>query len=120
MSTPIWQPITWIVFHNITKNYKEEYNSYYITFFETFKTIIPCKICRTHYNENLSKENMTIHGNINSNNIFNWTIDLHNVVNKQNHKRQWTYERANDHYSCLLYTSPSPRDRTRSRMPSSA
>ena len=35
---------------------------------------------------------------------------------------------VNDHYgdilwklnSCLLYTSPSPRDRTRSRMPSSA
>ena len=25
-----------------------------------------------------------------------------------------------DHYVCLLYTSPSPRDRTRSRMPSSA
>ena len=24
------------------------------------------------------------------------------------------------HYYCLLYTSPSPRDRTRSRMPSSA
>ena len=27
---------------------------------------------------------------------------------------------AEEHYSCLLYTSPSPRDRTRSRMPSSA
>ena len=25
-----------------------------------------------------------------------------------------------DDYTCLLYTSPSPRDRTRSRMPSSA
>ena len=25
-----------------------------------------------------------------------------------------------DYYICLLYTSPSPRDRTRSRMPSSA
>ena len=25
-----------------------------------------------------------------------------------------------DAYCCLLYTSPSPRDRTRSRMPSSA
>ena len=25
-----------------------------------------------------------------------------------------------DNKSCLLYTSPSPRDRTRSRMPSSA
>ena len=27
---------------------------------------------------------------------------------------------VNDYYGCLLYTSPSPRDRTRSRMPSSA
>ena len=27
---------------------------------------------------------------------------------------------AADYYNCLLYTSPSPRDRTRSRMPSSA
>ena len=27
---------------------------------------------------------------------------------------------ANIHTACLLYTSPSPRDRTRSRMPSSA
>jgi len=25
-----------------------------------------------------------------------------------------------ENYYCLLYTSPSPRDRTRSRMPSSA
>ena len=27
---------------------------------------------------------------------------------------------VNLNYTCLLYTSPSPRDRTRSRMPSSA
>ena len=27
---------------------------------------------------------------------------------------------ADDYLTCLLYTSPSPRDRTRSRMPSSA
>ena len=29
-------------------------------------------------------------------------------------------ECAEQYYNCLLYTSPSPRDRTRSRMPSSA
>ena len=34
----------------------------------------------------------------------------------------WTYAHtvANGYTGCLLYTSPSPRDRTRSRMPSSA
>ena len=30
------------------------------------------------------------------------------------------FEDCSDRYPCLLYTSPSPRDRTRSRMPSSA
>ena len=30
------------------------------------------------------------------------------------------YDDSNNHQTCLLYTSPSPRDRTRSRMPSSA
>ena len=33
---------------------------------------------------------------------------------------QFPHRPASPHYSCLLYTSPSPRDRTRSRMPSSA
>ena len=31
-----------------------------------------------------------------------------------------TGQHYDDEMSCLLYTSPSPRDRTRSRMPSSA
>ena len=35
------------------------------------------------------------------------------------HTGDWPYGRTN-HYYCLLYTSPSPRDATLSRMPSSA
>ena len=34
--------------------------------------------------------------------------------------KKWQQEIADDANCCLLYTSPSPRDRTRSRMPSSA
>ena len=33
---------------------------------------------------------------------------------------EWLSRRDADHLSCLLYTSPSPRDRQKSRMPSSA
>ena len=32
----------------------------------------------------------------------------------------WRHRHSRLNWSCLLYTSPSPRDRTRSRMPSSA
>ena len=36
-----------------------------------------------------------------------------------NFRDRWEQLKANN-ITCLLYTSPSPRDRTRSRMPSSA
>ena len=32
----------------------------------------------------------------------------------------WAFQYPDEVATCLLYTSPSPRDRTRSRMPSSA
>ena len=43
-------------------------------------------------------------------------IYLKNII-KLNHYKGFIQEK---HIDCLLYTSPSPRDRTRSRMPSSA
>ena len=40
---------------------------------------------------------------------------------KRDHQRAWIEQSFQAHaHACLLYTSPSPRDRTRSRMPSSA
>ena len=47
------------------------------------------------------------------------------VLQLSNEKEQWFFEDEIDLLDengnvCLLYTSPSPRDRTRSRMPSSA
>ena len=55
---------------------------------------------------------------------------VRNAVDKQLETRQSnepqraeveaTEQVESAYYSCLLYTSPSPRDRTRSRMPSSA
>ena len=40
--------------------------------------------------------------------------------NKKQHQIEVKLIQLEDLYGCLLYTSPSPRDRTRSRMPSSA
>ena len=57
------------------------------------------------------------------------------IIEKERIKDCWSYRNLNDKdwdwciefleyggkcLNCLLYTSPSPRDRTRSRMPSSA
>lgn len=94
----LWQPLTWFIFHTLSLNYNNDYQTEYIKFFETFKTIIPCKICRTHYISQLNNENMKLENNINNERIFNWTVDLHNNVNKMNHARVWSYEEARNYY----------------------
>ena len=66
------------------------------------------------------------------NTIYHGKLNLKNKIEKHKgwhlgRKRLQSYgsegcwqEMQCDFYVCLLYTSPSPRDRTRSRMPSSA
>ena len=49
--------------------------------------------------------------------------DMSKVImlgNYGSHKSKSLFSREELDWHCLLYTSPSPRDRTRSRMPSSA
>jgi hypothetical protein len=94
-----WQPLTWQMFHTIALNFNEAYKDEYITFFDTLKTIIPCKMCRNHYIAQTNIENLKIENNINSEKIFNWTIDLHNNVNVMNRKRLWSYDGARSHYT---------------------
>jgi hypothetical protein len=94
-----WQQITWVFFHTIALNYNNDHRDEYINFFDSLKTIIPCKICRNHYIQNVNNENMNINNNINSDKIFNWTIDLHNIVNKMHNKKIWSHEEARKYYN---------------------
>ena len=56
---------------------------------------------------------------------YEWIGDAESTVEAPPNEHSKKYYEPNRHYDveynpCLLYTSPSPRDRTRSRMPSSA
>ena len=46
--------------------------------------------------------------------------DMYDALNAQDLEAQHKYWHDNMVWHCLLYTSPSPRDRQKSRMPSSA
>ena len=50
------------------------------------------------------------------------SVPAHNHIHEQTlYVKKGIFElEINNEKNCLLYTSPSPRDRTRSRMPSSA
>ena len=102
MSTA-WQPMTWKVFHMCALFYEENYKDKYIDFFNAFKVIIPCSICRNHFNSNINKEEYSLENNINIDKIFNWTVDLHNLVNKKNHKKIWSYSEAKELYTSMKF-----------------
>ena len=53
-------------------------------------------------------------------NRFKTGLDIAQFTADIMRKDMAEYDADTSKYTCLLYTSPSPRDRTRSRMPSSA
>ena len=50
---------------------------------------------------------------------LNWQ-EIESIAKDKRSTVIWPFGAVEQHGPCLLYTSPSPRDRTRSRMPSSA
>ena len=52
--------------------------------------------------------------------VWQWNQDEENRFSKINRPIAGATHEKDLPVGCLLYTSPSPRDRTRSRMPSSA
>ena len=63
----------------------------------------------------IEEKHYILGANINSSILWNVSEIL-----KEFHYRGRLIRKGEQLISCLLYTSPSPRDRTRSRMPSSA
>ena len=56
----------------------------------------------------------------NAQDILDYAQDNGNFVRREKGRKNFHQAKEDGPISCLLYTSPSPRDRTRSRMPSSA
>lgn len=66
----------------------------YKAFFHMLPDVIPCSTCSDHLRENLKK--MPIDNHLSSNkDLFAWSVQLHNVVNKQLGKPQISIEEAN-------------------------
>ena len=97
-----------------------------------WKTVDGCHICRPALNYYLIADwpleylddpqsryiNERKHANIQKDGTFSVVPRMWGGITNANELR--AIADAADKYHCLLYTSPSPRDRTRSRMPSSA
>jgi len=92
----IWGPHGWKFMHYVALAYPakptpEQKNEYKI-FFESIQNILPCGMCSYNYKKHLKElpmDDKVLESNIN---LLKWTIDMHNKVNVQNGKREYTSE----------------------------
>ena len=92
----------WYTIHFVALGYpkgatdadKANYKNYYVN----IDKIIPCQECSTHLKKNLNK--IPINNYLNSREkLFEWTVLLHNIVNKHLGRREWSYDEAYKYYS---------------------
>ena len=99
-----WNILTWLFFHKLTI-YNNNKSKKYVNFFKSFRDVIPCNICKKHYIKMIHYPTKIMQYNLKNGKIFEWTIDLHNEINKNNNKEIWSYEKANKYYSEIKITN---------------
>ena len=95
-----WGPIAWELFHYVTYTFKPELRDYYIIFYKTLYSIIPCPHCSKDIKEILNKsEHLPTLHLYSREALIGWFVKIHNLVNiKTNNSNRFDVEMANNKY----------------------
>ena len=101
MNPKFWGPGAWIFLHSITMNYpKEPFDDdkqAYYNFFKNLENVIPCEKCGYNYSMNIQK--YPVEPALSSRDLLiRWLIKIHNEVNKETGKREYTYDEVIEEY----------------------
>jgi hypothetical protein len=106
MRPDIWGKYLWISMHFIAMEYPHRPTKLdrenYRTFFEKLRDVIPCVTCANNYADHLIKFPLDDRVLDNRMNLFRWTVDMHNEVNKITNKKTVSYEKAVEIYTKSL------------------
>lgn len=99
-----WGPSLWKSIHMLALGYPSHPSQLdqiaYKSFFEEFWKVLPCKVpCSVNYRRHLRE--LSIDNYLENNmKLFEWTVILHNIVNKELGKPMVLLEDAIDMYQC--------------------
>jgi hypothetical protein len=94
MPPQIWGPIFWATLHIASLGYAdkptERQKKNMRAFLESMIDVLPCPICRNHYELNLKE--MPLNDAIETRvELIKWVFDMHNRINVQLGKREFTF-----------------------------
>ena len=103
-----WGKYFWDCLHLAALGYPENPSSQeridYIEFVKYFGKVLPCSKCRNNFLRHMDELPIELYmfGRVQ---FFDWTVRLHNIVNRENGKKEWTYDEAWKWYTKGLYES---------------
>lgn len=86
-----WGPAAWTFIHYVALGYPREPTlrdiDEYRRFLESLRYVLPCRMCREHLRDHMFKHppDSALAGGRDT--LFEWTVDLHNLVNRSLGKR---------------------------------
>jgi hypothetical protein len=91
LSPKLWGKEGWRFIHFVAVTYQPSKKEEYLKFFQNLPEILPCPVCGEHFKENMAKLPPRMESN---QTLFEWSVDMHNLVNKENGKKIYTYDQA--------------------------
>lgn len=96
-SPTVWGRQAWHFIHMVALSFPEEPTEEdkenYLKFLHSLEHALPCSICGEHFKENMEKMPPRLSS---KREFFEWTVDVHNEVNRLNKKKVISYNQAID------------------------
>lgn len=95
-----WGPYLWAAIHLVCLGAPEQFDAVsqlgYREFFTNLAYVLPCPACRSHLQEHL--QTLPIDSALagGRDTLFEWSVKLHNMVNKSNGKEEMPLEKARE------------------------
>jgi hypothetical protein len=94
-----WGPHGWKFIHFLALAYPneptDEQKKNYKTFFEALQPVLPCSLCANNYKRHITEELPITEAVLKDKESFvKWSIDMHNLVNKETGKLPLSYDDA--------------------------
>ncbi len=87
MEKGFWGPSTWCTIHTAAASFRPENRLSFKQFIYSLPYLLPCQYCRKHLYQNLRTIPLNDQSLVNNKTLFIWSYFLHDLVNKQLHKK---------------------------------
>ena len=104
-----WGKHFWNCIHLVAMGYPDaplpQEREDYKIFMTTFGKILPCSKCRVNFKRHIDELpiDLFLFGR---QQLFDWTVQMHNIVNRELGKREWTYQEAWEYYTKTIFQEP--------------